>query len=86
MARSTKGKEAYFTDDGFALGVAYILAILKQQRKFESLHWFKSVREKHASDITELKASLQSGRSSKQRDADEKVQELKLRKCSARSR
>ena len=27
-----QGKEAYFTDDGFAIGVAYILAILNQDK------------------------------------------------------
>ena len=43
IARVHKGKEAYFTDDdGFAIGIAYILAILKQTKKFDSLHWFKS--------------------------------------------
>ena len=29
MVKTARGKEAYFTDDGFALGVAYVLAILR---------------------------------------------------------
>lgn len=42
--RSARNKEAYFTDDGFATGVAFILAILKQNDVFASLHWFDSLR------------------------------------------
>jgi WASH complex subunit 7 len=44
-------KEMYFTDDGFAMGVAYCLAILKQTRKNEALHWVDTVRQKHRVDL-----------------------------------
>jgi len=27
-----QGREAYFTDDGFALGIAYILQVLRQNK------------------------------------------------------
>lgn len=48
-------KEMYFTDDGFAMGVAYCLAILKQTRKHESLHWEESVGVKMKEDAKNLK-------------------------------
>jgi WASH complex subunit 7 len=41
----------YFTDDGFAMGLSYCLAILKQTNKSHSLHWFDTVSEKYKHDL-----------------------------------
>jgi len=50
-----KGQEgAAFTDDGFSMGVAYILKLLDQFEDFDSLHWFRSVKEKYVREKTEV--------------------------------
>jgi WASH complex subunit 7 len=35
--------ESAFCDDGFALGIAYLLTLLQQDYNFDSIHWFESV-------------------------------------------
>mmetsp|Transcript_10644 Transcript_10644/g.20610 ORF Transcript_10644/g.20610 Transcript_10644/m.20610 type:complete len:1014 (+) Transcript_10644:358-3399(+) len=45
-----KASGMYFTDDGFALGLAYVLRILDQEAPFDSLHWFGSVSSKFSNE------------------------------------
>jgi WASH complex subunit 7 len=51
IARSHKGHEAYFTDDGLAMGIAYVLAILKQNSDFNALRWFQGLRDSFKHDV-----------------------------------
>ncbi|XP_031573328.1 WASH complex subunit 4-like [Actinia tenebrosa] len=52
---------AAFTDDGFVMGVAYILKLLDQYHEFDSLHWFQSVQDKYEKEKREVRASLERG-------------------------
>ncbi len=45
---------AAFTDDGFAMGIAYILKLVDQYHAFDSLHWFDSVKTKYEADKVKL--------------------------------
>ncbi|KAL3664094.1 hypothetical protein V7S43_010979 [Phytophthora oleae] len=47
MYKNTRRRESYFSDDGFAIGLAYILAILDQGEQFDALHWFEEVVRKY---------------------------------------
>ena len=40
-----KNENGFFTDDGFAMGIAYCLRLLGQIAEFEAVQWFKSVNE-----------------------------------------
>ena len=50
LLQSKRQVSGVFTEDGFALGVAYILAVLRQESRFKSLHWFDSVNMKLKAD------------------------------------
>lgn len=44
-------KDAFLSDDGFPLGIAYLLKILDQIDLFGSLNWFDSMNAKFNRDI-----------------------------------
>lgn len=43
-------KDAFLSDDGFPLGIAYLLKILNQIDTFNGLNWFESMKEKFLKD------------------------------------
>lgn len=74
MFKATRvlSKEMYFTDDGFAIGLSYCLAILKQTRRSQSLHWADTVNQKHDQDVAALQV-LQEARAEKDKKKIEKA-------------
>jgi len=55
---------AAFTDDGFAMGLAYLLEVMGANSRFDSLHWFDSVKTKYNSDKQRQHAEMNSKTSS----------------------
>jgi len=43
-------KDAFISDDGFPLGMAYLLKILDQISAFEGLNWFQHMKQKFKKD------------------------------------
>jgi len=65
--------DAFYTDAGFAMGAAFLLAILKQHDKHDSLTWFETFRAEYIMErndvlllITEEESALKSIESTKQ--------------------
>lgn len=81
-----QGLEAFFCDDGFPMGIAYVLAILKQDRAFESLHWWDAVTKFHATELAKFRAELATlGKTKGDTDRREEL-EFKARRAGAESR
>uniref|UniRef100_A0A182ME58 WASH complex subunit 7 central domain-containing protein n=1 Tax=Anopheles culicifacies TaxID=139723 RepID=A0A182ME58_9DIPT len=51
------------TDDGFVMGLSYLLTLLNQTAAFNSLHWFKEVHTKYAREMAKLNQQTASGAS-----------------------
>eukprot|EP01129_Flabellula_baltica_P015634 TRINITY_DN8032_c0_g1_i1.p1 TRINITY_DN8032_c0_g1~~TRINITY_DN8032_c0_g1_i1.p1 ORF type:complete len:1108 (-),score=219.26 TRINITY_DN8032_c0_g1_i1:5-3328(-) len=52
---SKRGKEeGTFTDDGFSIGLAFLLAVLEQNTPFNSLHWFRSANQYYKREMENL--------------------------------
>ncbi|XKL60625.1 hypothetical protein PGB90_007682 [Kerria lacca] len=47
LSKKNKATKVTFTDDGFAMGIAYLLHVLKLYSKFDSLQWFQRVNERN---------------------------------------
>jgi len=62
-----QNKNSSFSDDGFPMGLAFILKLLDQDALFDSLHWFDSLHKhseeekKAAQNQSQTKSWLRSG-------------------------
>ena len=70
---------AYFVDDGFSMGIAFFLSVLRQNRAFGSLHWFESVESKFLAERTEAAEQLKKIGQPKSRVEAQDIQTLQFR-------
>jgi WASH complex subunit 7 len=76
--KGTKKKEMGFCDDGFALGLSYLLKVLDQGAKFDSLHWFQSMNAQYAVEEKKLKKVVEESNAVKARNRDNDLQTIQL--------
>lgn len=58
LKRTRSSADALFTDDGFVMGLAYLLKVLGQDKQFDSLYWFDSVRKHYTAEKSRLEEGL----------------------------
>jgi len=55
MHKQNLTSDVYFVDDGFALGVAFVLSSCDLYPLFDSLHWFAAINHKQDADEKQLR-------------------------------
>ena len=53
LKKNKNDEEAFFSDDGFIMGLCYLLKVYHIDKLFESLNWFNSVIEKYKNEKKE---------------------------------
>lgn len=56
ISSKNKNLGGFISDDGFPLGVAYLLKILDQSNKFQQLNWFESMLTKLKTDLKDIES------------------------------
>jgi ABC-type phosphate transport system auxiliary subunit len=47
-------KGGYISDDGFIIGLAFLMEILEQKKELKGIHWFSEVQKRLRAEVTEL--------------------------------
>jgi len=81
-----QGEGALFCDDGFAIGVAYVLRLLDQEGSFGSLHWFDSVKQHYNQLQRDTNKAATAGVKSEREAARIRLIELNRACCASRLR
>ncbi|ETO23354.1 hypothetical protein RFI_13828 [Reticulomyxa filosa] len=68
LGRKPGKDEAGFTDDGFALGCAFILRVLNLYDEFDALHWWDEVMEQMAKQDQQQQPSGKAEKSRQEND------------------
>ena len=73
-----QNKNSSYSDDGFPLGIAYVLKLLAQDEVFDTLHWFDSLREYMLAEEENVKNSSNKSAFFILKNAGNKAQTTKL--------
>jgi len=73
-------KATCFTDDGLAMGIAFMLRVLDQWKNFDSLHWFNSVNQAFAREAEGIQEEIKAAsKQKKKKQSDNTMEELQHR-------
>ena len=57
LQKNESGENSYFSNDGFMMGVCYLLKVFDADKQFESLNWFPSVIAEYENQLNKLKSN-----------------------------
>jgi WASH complex subunit 7 len=83
LSKRSGRAEAAFTDDGFSLGVAYLLKLFQQDAAFDACHWFASAQQHLADQRRSLQDGLTQARKTRNRTFDVEHTEYTLKRLEA---